>query len=72
MLRYTVIAGMAVAAIGVAVCMLAKHITLVKRGVDTLPKNDKLYQGILITGICLILIGLILIALPINDTFYGA
>ncbi len=70
LLRYTVIAGMVVAAIGVAICMLAKRITLFKRNSETLMKNDKFYQGILIAGVCLILIGLILIALPIENTFY--
>lgn len=70
LLRYTVISGMVVAAIGVAICMLAKRITMFKRHTDTLPQNDKLYKGLFITGICLILIGLILIALPIENTFY--
>ncbi len=70
LLRYTVISGMVVAAIGVAICMLAKRITLAKRHTDSLPKNDKLYQGLMLTGVCLILLGLILIALPIETTFY--
>lgn len=69
LLRYTVIAGMGVSAIGVAICMLAKRITMFKRRTDTLMKNDKLYQGLLIAGVCFILLGLILIALPIESTF---
>lgn len=70
LLRYTVISGMVVAAVGVAICMLAKRITLAKRHTDSLPKNDKLYQGLMLTGVCFILLGLILIALPIETTFY--
>lgn len=70
LLRYTVIFGIVVAAIGVAICMLAKRITMFKRRTDEINKNDKLYQGLLIAGICVILLGLILIALPIENTFY--
>lgn len=69
-LRYTVIAGIVVSAIGVAICMLAKRITMTKRHSDSIMKNDKLYQGLIIVGVCLILLGLILIALPIENTFY--
>lgn len=69
-LRYTVIAGIAVSAIGVAICMLSKRITMAKRHSDSIMKNDKLYQGLIIVGVCLILLGLILIALPIENTLY--
>lgn len=69
-LRYTVIAGIVVSAIGVAICMLSKRITMAKRHSDSIMKNDKLYQGLVIVGVCLILLGLILIALPIENTFY--
>lgn len=69
-LRYTVIAGIVVSAIGVAICMLSKRITMAKRHSDSIMKNDKLYQGLVIVGVCLILLGIILIALPINSTFY--
>ncbi len=70
LLRYTVIFGMIVAAIGVAICLLAKRITLAKRKSDSLQKGDKLFQTLMIVGICLILVGLVLIALPIESTLY--
>lgn len=70
LLRYTVIAGVIVAIIGTAMCMLAKHITLAKRKTDILNKHDRIYVTILSLGIGFILIGMILIALPIEATFY--
>ena len=42
LLRYTVIFGIVVAAIGVAICMLAKRITMCKKRTDQINKNDKL------------------------------
>lgn len=70
LLRYTVIAGVVVASIGVAICMLAKRITMAKRHTDTIQKSDKLYQALIVTGLCLILLGLVFIALPIENTFF--
>ncbi len=70
LLRYTVIIGIIFAIVGLVVCLIAKRLTLTIRKQDVLDKSDKLYQGILYTGIALILVGMICIALPIEDTFY--
>ena len=69
-LRYTVITGMILAIFGVALCMLAKRITLAKRKTDTLNKNDRLFVTLMLVGLGLILVGMIFIALPIEATFY--
>lgn len=71
LLRYTVITGIVLAVIGVAICFMAKRITMAKRKQDEINKNDKLYIGLMITGLCFILIGMIIIALPIDATFYN-
>lgn len=71
LLRYTVIAGMIIAAIGVAMCMLAARITNAVRDTEKVNKQDKLYVALMMIGLCLLLLGLIVIALPINGTFYG-
>ncbi len=71
LLRYTVITGIVLAVIGVAICFMAKRITMAKRKQDEISKNDKLYIGLMITGLSLILLGMIIIALPINATFYN-
>lgn len=68
--RYTVLVGIVLAMFGVALCILAKPITLKKRGTDELDKKDRVYSGLLIAGLCLVLVGMICIALPIEGTFY--
>lgn len=69
-LRYTVLAGMALCIIGTAILFMAKRITLAKRNADVLNKEDKLYQALLLVGISFILVGMIVIALPIDATLY--
>ena len=70
LLRYTVIAGIIVAIVGTAICMLAKRITMAKRDQDYVDKSDKLYSTLQMLGLAFILIGMIMIALPIDATFY--
>ena len=70
MLRYTVVVGTVICMVGIALCMLAKPITLKKRGVDELNKKDSIYTGLIIAGLCLIMVGMIVIALPVNATMY--
>ena len=70
MLRYTVVVGTVICMVGIALCMLAKPLTLKKRGVDELNKKDSIYTGLIITGLCLIMVGMIIIALPVNATMY--
>ena len=70
LLRYTVIAGILVAAIGAAICFMAKRITMAKRNVAEVNKQDKLYVTLMLVGISLILIGMIIMVLPIEGTFY--
>lgn len=71
LLRYTVITGVIIMIVGVAILMSAKRITLAKRHTSELNKSDKLYLTLVIVGICLVLIGMIIaFALDIPDTFY--
>ena len=70
LLRYTVLAGVAVAIIGAAICFMAKRITMAKRNVAQINKQDKLYVALMLAGISLILIGMIIMVLPIEGTFY--
>lgn len=70
LLRYTVIVGVVLAAIGVAICMMAKRITIAVRNVDVIDKRDKLYGGLMVAGLSLILAGMIVIALPVEATLY--
>ena len=71
LLRYTVIAGMIVAAIGVAICMMAKRITMAKRNVTEIDKKDRLYVTLMMFGLSFLLVGMILMVLPIEATFYS-
>ena len=70
LLRYTVIAGVIIAAIGAAVCFMAKRITMAKRNVAEINKQDKLYVTIMLVGISLILVGMIVMVLPVEGTLY--
>ena len=70
LLRYTVITGVILAIIGVAIFMLAKRITMARRKQDEINKNDRLYITLCLIGLAFILIGMIFIALPIDATFY--
>lgn len=72
LLRYTVISGIVIAIIGTAICMMAKRITMAKRQQVEINKQDKLYTTLICVGIFLILIGMIVMVLPIEGTFYGA
>ncbi len=73
LLRYTVITGIVIMIVGVAIMMSAKRITLAKRRTSELNKGDKLYITLLVVGICLLLVGMIVaFALDIPDTFYRA
>ncbi len=70
LLRYTVIAGVVLAIIGVAVCMLAKRVTMAVRNQDNIDKKDSIYVAMMLIGLIFILVGMIVIALPIESTFY--
>lgn len=69
-LRYTVLAGMVIMSIGVAIMLMAKRITQVKRKSDRIDKNDKLYVALKFVGIALILLGMIIAVLPVESTLY--
>jgi len=69
-LRYTVIAGMLIAIAGVVLCLLAKRITMAVRKQDQISKSDRLYVTLMLLGLGFLLIGMIIIALPIDATFY--
>jgi len=70
LLRYTVISGIVVAVIWTAICMMAKRITMAKRHLVEIDPKDKLYAGLKLFGLALILIGMIIMVLPIEATFY--
>ena len=70
LLRYTVITGVILAIIGTALCMTAKRITMTKRKQVEIDKNDRLYTTLICLGLAFILIGMIMMVLPIDATFY--
>ena len=70
LLRYVVIAGVIIAIIGAAICFMAKRITMAKRNTAQISKQDKLYTTLLLIGISLILVGMIVMVLPFEGTFY--
>lgn len=70
LLRYTVITGVIVCIIGVAICLMAKRITMAKRNVTKINRKDRLYQTLMLLGLGFILVGMIIIVLPIDATFY--
>ena len=70
LLRYTVITGIVFAIIGTSICMLAKRITMAKRKQVEINPKDKLYTTLVFLGVALILIGMIIMVLPIEVTFY--
>ena len=70
LLRYTVIAGVIVAAIGVAICLTAKRIVMAKRRTTTFDRKDRLYTTIMLLGLGFLLMGMIIMVLPIEATFY--
>lgn len=69
-LRYTVITGIIFAIIGAALCMTAKRITMAKRKQVEIDKNDKLYTTLRYIGFALITIGMIIMVLDIDVSFY--
>lgn len=70
LLRYTVIAGVLIASIGVAICLTAKRIVMAKRKTTTIDTKDGLYTTLMLLGLGFLLIGMIVMVLPIEATFY--
>ena len=70
LLRYTVITGVIIAIIGTAIVMMAKRVTMAKRKQVEISKKDRLYVTLMLLGLAFILIGMIIMVLPINATFY--
>ena len=70
LLRYTVITGMVFAIIGTALCMTAKRITMAKRKQVEIDKQDKFYSTLVCVGLAFIIIGMIIMVLPIEATFF--
>lgn len=69
-LRYTVIIGSIVCVFGVALCLLSKRITMAVRNTDQINRSDRIYSTLMMIGLALILVGMIIIVLPIEGTFY--
>lgn len=70
LLRYTVIIGVIIAIIGVAILCSAKRITMAKRKQDEINSNDSFYNALRIIAVCLIVVGMIVMVLPIEATLY--
>ena len=70
LLRYTVITGIVIAIIGTSIVMMAKRLTMAKRKQVEINPKDKFYATLMLLGLALILIGMIIMVLPINATFY--
>ena len=70
LLRYTVVTGVLIAIIGTAICMLAKRITMAKKHQSEVEKNDRMYSTLMFLGVGLILVGMIIMVLPIEATFF--
>ena len=71
LLRYTVITGVIIAIIGVAICLMAKRVTMAVRNKDDIDKKDNVYVALMLIGLILILVAMIVIALPIEGTLYS-
>ncbi len=69
-LRYTVLTGIVFAIIGTALCMVAKRVTMAKRQQVEINKNDKLYTTLVCLGLIFIMVGMIIMVLPIENSFY--
>ena len=70
LLRYTVITGIIIAIIGTAIVLMAKRITIAKRKQVEINSKDRLYATLMLLGLAFIIIGMIIMVLPINATFY--
>lgn len=70
LLRYTVIAGIFIAIIGTTLCMTAKRVTMAVKKQVEINKKDRLYVTLMFLGLAFILIGMIIMVLPIEATFY--
>ena len=70
LLRYTVIIGVVIGVMGVAICLMAKRITMAVRNQDTISKRDNVYVSLMLVGLVFILVAMIVIALPIENTLY--
>ena len=70
LLRYTVITGVLIAIIGTSILMMAKRITMAKRKQIEINKSDRFYTTLILLGVSFILIGMIIMVLPIEATFF--
>ncbi len=70
LLRYTVITGVLIAMAGTTLCMVAGSIQKSKRKINKIDKKDKLYINLIFIGVILILVGMIFMVLPFENTFY--
>ena len=70
LLRYTVIAGVIIAIIGTTLCMTARRVTMSVRKQVEISRKDRLYVTLMLLGLAFIMIGMIIIVLPIEATFY--
>jgi len=69
-LRYTVITGIIICVCGVALCLMCKRIVMAVKKQDVINKSDRAYTTIMLLGLAFILIGMIIMVLPIEATFY--
>lgn len=60
-----VILGLVLAVLGLACILLARSITIAVRHDKTIKSNDSVFVGCTISGLVVLLLGMILIALPL-------
>ena len=70
-LRYNVMLAMLIAGIGVGLLFTAKKLTRHIQKVDVVQKDNKLLQKIQALGWLFVLIGMIIMILPFESTFFG-
>ena len=70
LLRYTVIAGVIIMIIGTSLCMTAKRVTMAVKKQVEINKKDRMYATLMLLGLAFIMIGMIIMVLPIEATFY--
>jgi len=62
--KVNVILGIVLACIGIACIMLSRRVTMVVDKTDAVERTSKVYVGVRVAGVILILVGMIFIALP--------
>ncbi len=57
------VVGVALAAVGLAMALIARRVTVAVRGTKNIKNDDKVFLSIKVFGLVVILVGLVLVAL---------